>query len=658
MKKLLFFGFLFLSIKLIGQSFATYSLDAPIYAHQTVYAEVGSCMDNNQNVHIAWIKSTGTGATAETQLMYTFFDVETKTFTTQQITISDRSDIKQAPYILTDDNNNPHIVIFVKRDKNGGTRSGNNAIIYAGDSDGNGILEATQVSTNPLDPAVNTESLYNCYVNGRPNIYFTAISDVVVEYYGSGDDGADCSGCNHSVTATKSGSNWTRELQWKEYDLIDCCGNYNESSGTSFPPKLQNNSIQGFIYSNTQPAFAYKTNNTWEFTKITEYYSTNFENDNVKMVISNDGTTHFLWEYNGINDDKFCHTIIEGSSYSAVEETLLQNSPAGNMYGSTVDLVTGFPIYLYGKSSSTDCYIIIDKVETKIPDVGEIMGRQSIHADNGFVAAVTANENADKIFVTLSNLTESTDSFISETACESFTLNSQTYTTSGVYTQMLTNALGGDSTITLNLTINQPTASSINEEACGSFTLNSETYTESGVYTQTLTNAAGCDSILSLNLTINTVNASVVATENTLTANATEASYQWIDCDNPNEDLAGETSQSLVITASGNYAVIVTENGCSETSVCTQIEFVGVTDIITKNGFVVYPNPSSDWITVKVSPELLGSTYRINDPTGKTILTGKLTEESIVIDLKEYRSGVYLIRVGEQNQQPFKVVKK
>ncbi|MFA6404127.1 MAG: T9SS type A sorting domain-containing protein [Salinivirgaceae bacterium] len=608
MKKILFFGFLFLSIKLIGQTLTTYNMDAPIYGLQSVYAEVGSCMDKNHNIHIAWIKSTGTAT--EMQLMYSFFDSETKSFTSSEITISDRSDIKQAPYILTDANNNPHIVIFVKRDKNRGTKSGNNAVIYAGDSDGDGVFEISQASANALDPANNTESLFNCWVNGRPNIYFTASNEVVVEYYGSGQDGADCSQCYHSVTATKSGASWTRELQWKEYDLITCCGNYNETSGTSFPPILQNNLIQGFIYGNTQPAFAYKTGNTWEMTKISEYYSTNFENDNVKIVISNDGITHFLWEYNGINNDKFCHTIINGSSYSAVEETILQNSPAGNMYGSTVDLVTGLPVYLYGKSSSTDCYIIIDNVETKIPDVGEIMGRQSIHVDNGFVAAVTANESKDKIFVTISfDCADANNSSITQTSCESFTLNGETFTTSGVYTQ-------------------------------------------------TLTNAAGCDSIVTLDLTINTVDASVVVTDNTLEANTTGASYQWIDCDNSNSAIAGEISQSFAIKASGNYAVIVTENGCTATSVCTQMDFVGLTDVTSKYGFVVYPNPADNWVTVKVGSKLLGETFRINDPTGKTILTSKLVDETTNFNLSEFPSGIYFIKVGEHDQQPFKVVKK
>src|SRR6202012_6027546 len=69
--------------------------------------------------------------------------------------------------------------------------------------------------------------------------------------------------------------------------------------------------------------------------------------------------------------------------------------------------------------------------------------------------------------------------------------------------QNLANAVGCDSTITLNLTINQPTTSSITTTTCSAYTLNGTTYTSSGSYTQNLTNAMGCDSIITLNLTVN-----------------------------------------------------------------------------------------------------------------------------------------------------------
>jgi hypothetical protein len=93
---------------------------------------------------------------------------------------------------------------------------------------------------------------------------------------------------------------------------------------------------------------------------------------------------------------------------------------------------------------------------------------------------------------------------IAATACNSYALNNQTYTTSGTYVQTLANAnaAGCDSIINLNLTINNANSSTLNITNCGPYTLNNQTYSASGAYTQLTQNVAGCDSTINLNLTI------------------------------------------------------------------------------------------------------------------------------------------------------------
>ena len=98
----------------------------------------------------------------------------------------------------------------------------------------------------------------------------------------------------------------------------------------------------------------------------------------------------------------------------------------------------------------------------------------------------------------------STSSFISASSCNSYTLNAQTYNTSGIYTQNLTNINGCDSTITLNLTINTSSTGIDTQTHCNSFTwIDGNTYsTSNNTATHTLTNSVGCDSVVTLNLTI------------------------------------------------------------------------------------------------------------------------------------------------------------
>jgi hypothetical protein len=71
-----------------------------------------------------------------------------------------------------------------------------------------------------------------------------------------------------------------------------------------------------------------------------------------------------------------------------------------------------------------------------------------------------------------------------------------TYSVSG------TDANGCSSSDEVAVTVNEATASTLTESALDSYTLNGQTYTQSGTYTQVLTNAAGCDSTITLNLTL------------------------------------------------------------------------------------------------------------------------------------------------------------
>jgi len=65
--------------------------------------------------------------------------------------------------------------------------------------------------------------------------------------------------------------------------------------------------------------------------------------------------------------------------------------------------------------------------------------------------------------------------------------------------------------------------------------------------------------VVTLNLIIDTVDISVSVADPSITANASGASYQWLDCDNNFTAIAGETAQSFTATANGNYAVEITQ---------------------------------------------------------------------------------------------------
>ncbi|MEY3049429.1 MAG: hypothetical protein RL365_1467 [Bacteroidota bacterium] len=72
----------------------------------------------------------------------------------------------------------------------------------------------------------------------------------------------------------------------------------------------------------------------------------------------------------------------------------------------------------------------------------------------------------------------------------------------------------------------------------------------------------------------------VTQTDVTLTADQNNATYQWIDCDNNNSPILGETNQSFTPTVTGNYAVEVTVNGCTSVSECVLMDFTGVDELL------------------------------------------------------------------------------
>ncbi|MCI5054701.1 MAG: T9SS type A sorting domain-containing protein [Flavobacteriales bacterium] len=63
------------------------------------------------------------------------------------------------------------------------------------------------------------------------------------------------------------------------------------------------------------------------------------------------------------------------------------------------------------------------------------------------------------------------------------------------------------------------------------------------------------------------INDHVHQNELTLTAEESGASYQWVACPSYTP-LAGDTLQSFTTSVSGEYAVIITKNGCVDTSAC------------------------------------------------------------------------------------------
>jgi surface protein len=189
----------------------------------------------------------------------------------------------------------------------------------------------------------------------------------------------------------------------------------------------------------------------------------------------------------------------------------------------------------------------------------------------------------------------------------------------------------------------------LSQTACNFYFFNNQNLTSSGVYYDTLLNASGCDSIIVLNLTINQANASIIQAGANLSATTSGATYQWISC-NPYQIISGATNQNYTATADGDYAVIVTENGCSDTSACVTVMGIGLDNNETDEGISIYPNPTKDKLYVNIEGAKLEPQTHIGiyNTLGQLLFTKDINPHTQTeLDISHLAKGMYYLRVGQ-----------
>jgi hypothetical protein len=213
-----------------------------------------------------------------------------------------------------------------------------------------------------------------------------------------------------------------------------------------------------------------------------------------------------------------------------------------------------------------------------------------------------------------------------------------------------------DSTVTVNITVLPQLSSTINNTLCfgESIIVNGTTYNASNLTGTEIFNNIGtnmCDSTVTVNISVNSaIDTSVDHNSPSLTANASGASYQWLDCDNNYTAIVGETNQSFTASSNGSYAVEITENNCSDTSTCIQVTGTGIEENSFDNQVSVYPNPNDGVFTVSIFGTLNNCSIIITDLVGKFVYQQTITTPQSEISLESLQTGVYVIRIKNGNQ--------
>ncbi len=245
-------------------------------------------------------------------------------------------------------------------------------------------------------------------------------------------------------------------------------------------------------------------------------------------------------------------------------------------------------------------------------------------------------------------------------SCDELTwIDGNTYTSNNQEAfYITTNNEGCDSTIYLDLTIHPSTSESINITTCEPYELNGQVYDSSGNYPQVLNNQFGCDSTILLNLNLISIDTSLTLNDHQLIANYDNASYQWLDCDS-GVLLDGENNQTFTPLQSGNYAVEITDEGCSAISSCYEITISDLTELEHGANFSIFPNPILKKVNIDLGKPYTQTQVEIFNIQGQRIyFDHKNNERKFSINADNFVQGFYFIKITSGNNSFVKLLLK
>jgi hypothetical protein len=119
-------------------------------------------------------------------------------------------------------------------------------------------------------------------------------------------------------------------------------------------------------------------------------------------------------------------------------------------------------------------------------------------------------------------------------------------------------------------------------------------------------------------------------------------------CPLVNRFTQGQKDRIRATAIAAPRASLLTSVGCGA---------VGINEI-SSNDFSIFPNPAQSVINLRADIKLLGSAYVVYDNIGKVILKGKISSEITIIELGNLSGGIYLLSVGANLKQSFKIIKE
>lgn len=172
---------------------------------------------------------------------------------------------------------------------------------------------------------------------------------------------------------------------------------------------------------------------------------------------------------------------------------------------------------------------------------------------------------------------------------------------------------------------------------------------DSGTYSVTITDINGCTNSSSLFVGELTLDTTLYHSGDSLISNLNNAFFQWIYCDSI--PINGENNSTFVASQNGNYAVILNQSGCLDTSECYSIILNSVPASDFPNKISIYPNPTAGILNIIFdSNSGEGFNYTLTNLLGKIISSNNINYANhsfaANIDIKQFPSGIYFLSIN------------
>lgn len=291
-----------------------------------------------------------------------------------------------------------------------------------------------------------------------------------------------------------------------------------------------------------------------------------------------------------------------------------------------------------------------------------VIGNNYYYNAGTYTTNLAAANGCDSVVVTNLSVTPAPEYTENVQICagSSYQIGNNTYTQAGTYQTTLYSVNFCDSIVNTILTVTAAPEYTQNVEIClgDTYTIGTSSYNTAGVYRDTLSATNTCDSIVITTLDVSNVEAIIDATSSPFSSvnQAANFTYQWIDCNNNNQPIAGATNATFDVTQNGSYALIVSNGNCTDTSECYLVDNVGLSDNEV-NFIALSPNPTSG--IVHISGDQIIKEAIVFTAQGKQVNAVR-SKDIQKIDLSELPSGMYIIQVTtiKDQTQVVRLIKK